>query len=420
MNNTVSLSPAPDCFTLPNGLRIVGERMDGIRSVSVGVWMGVGSLKEAASENGLSHFLEHMVFKGTPRRTSLQLAEEMDNLGGQVNAFTGKDSTCFYARVVDDDLPQALDMLSDLTLNAILDEEELEKERTVILEEIAMDEDEPESLLFDLIYRTVYSGTAGQTIIGPRESVSAYRREDLLAFRKKHYVPENCVVALSGNYDFEQVKNLCMQLFGGWAPSGYAEKCPKQPAAFDNRGIMVKDTEQTHISLVYPFVLTGGEDVTAGTILSTILGASNSSRLFQRLREELGLAYSLYTAEYRVPDAGLLNIYAGVSPQNAQTTVQEMKALVENVVKMGVTPEEVASAKRLLRTNTIFSMESTGSRMQSCARRALYDLEPAAYESKLREIEDCTLDEVMDAARRYLTVKPALCVIGKNAEEITL
>ena len=198
-----------DHWTLSNGLHVVGERLPYLRSVSIGVWLRVGSMMEQPRENGLSHFLEHMVFKGTEKRNTRQIAEEMDAVGGQLNAFTGKDCTCFYAKVIDEDLPLAVDILSDMTLHATLDEGELNKERGVILEEISMEEDSPEDVVHELLSRVQFGDqAAGMPILGPAEQIAAYTRGDLAAYRAKHYHPENCVVALAGNYEPEKVLAL--------------------------------------------------------------------------------------------------------------------------------------------------------------------------------------------------------------------
>ena len=206
-----------DQWTLPNGLRVIGERLPYLRSVSIGVWLGVGSMMELPSENGLSHFLEHMVFKGTEKRSTRQIAEEMDAVGGQLNAFTGKDCTCFYAKVIDEDLPLAVDILADLTCHATLDEKEFAKEKGVILEEISMDEDSPEDLVHELLSQAQFGEQSlAMPILGTTELIEGYSRSDLMAYRAKHYCPASTVVALAGNYDPEEVRGLIEQHFGAW------------------------------------------------------------------------------------------------------------------------------------------------------------------------------------------------------------
>ena len=280
-----------DEWILPNGLRVVGERLPFLRSVSIGAWMHVGSMMEEPAENGLSHFLEHMVFKGTEKRTARQIAEEMDAVGGQLNAFTGRDCTCYYAKVIDEDLPLAVDILADLVLGATIDEKELEKERGVILEEIAMDEDSPEDLVHDLLSAAQFGQQApGRPILGTAELVSAYTREDLLAFRRKHYGPKETVISLAGNYDPERVQALMEQYFGAWQNELSPLAMPRWTVHTGVNSLREKDTEQMHICMGFPGEGFGGPDVYPLAVVSGVLGGAMSSRLFQRIREDLGLA----------------------------------------------------------------------------------------------------------------------------------
>ena len=251
-----------DEWTLSNGLRVVGERLPYLRTVSMGVWLHVGSMFELPRENGLSHFMEHMVFKGTGKRTARQIAEEMDAVGGQLNAFTGKDCTCFYAKVIDEDVALAADILADLVTNATLDEAELEKERGVILEEIAMDEDSPEDLVHDLLSEAMFGDQSlGMPILGPAERISGYSRKDLVDYRAKHYSPERTVIALAGNYDPERVKELLEQFFGGWRADIGQLIVPQEQPLTGQHCLREKDTEQMHICLGFPGASYGSEDI---------------------------------------------------------------------------------------------------------------------------------------------------------------
>ena len=312
-----------DQWTLSNGLRVIGERLPYLRSVSIGVWLGVGSMMELPGENGLSHFLEHMVFKGTEKRSTRQIAEEMDAVGGQLNAFTGKDCTCFYAKVIDEDLPLAVDILADLTCHATLDEKEFAKEKGVILEEISMDEDSPEDLVHELLSQAQFGEQSlAMPILGTTELIEGYSRSDLMAYRAKHYCPASTVVALAGNYDPEEVRALIEQHFGAWHNDPERRAMDAQHPLTGRTIAKEKDTEQLHLCLGYPGTPYGGEGIYPQAVLNNLLGGSMSSRLFQRIREELGMAYSIYTFPSSYKGTGTFAVYAGVSPKNGEKVLE--------------------------------------------------------------------------------------------------
>ncbi len=418
MANTSASPCLTDLWTLPNGLRIVGDRLPYLRSVSIGVWLGVGSMMETPTENGLSHFLEHMVFKGTTHRTARQIAEEMDAVGGQLNAFTGKDCTCLYAKVIDEDLPLAVDILADMAVHATIDANEFVKERGVILEEIGMDEDSPEDLVHDLLSKAMFGDQSlGMPILGTTELVSNYSREDLLNYRGKHYRPENTVVSLSGNYDPDKVLALCEQYFGAWQNPGERIAAPK--AALQRGQICVKnkDTEQLHLCLGFPGLPFGSESRYAQAVLSTVLGGSMSSRLFQRIREEMGMAYSIYSFSNNYVGCGTFGIYAGVSPKNGQVVLEEIRKELKHLTDDGITEKEFHDAKTQLRGGYLLGLESPGGRMQAMGRSLLHLGRTFTPDETIRKIESLTYDEVMDYARQSLTVVPCLSAAGKGAED---
>ena len=358
-----------DHWTLSNGLHVVGERLPYLRSVSIGVWLRVGSMMEQPRENGLSHFLEHMVFKGTEKRNTRQIAEEMDAVGGQLNAFTGKDCTCFYAKVIDEDLPLAVDILSDMTLHATLDEGELNKERGVILEEISMEEDSPEDVVHELLSRVQFGDqAAGMPILGPAEQIAAYTRGDLAAYRAKHYHPENCVVALAGNYVPEKVLALMEEFFGGWESAGQGEALPPMAPLTGKQAAKEKDTEQLHLCLGFPGTSLGSDELYPLSIMNNLLGGAMSSRLFQKIREEMGMAYSIYTYPSTYVGCGTFAVYAGVSPKNGHAVLEETLRQLELLRREGVSEKEFREAKNQLRGSYLLGLESPGGRMQSMGR----------------------------------------------------
>ena len=410
-----------DEWLLPNGLRVVGERLPYLRSVSIGAWMHVGSMMEEPSENGLSHFLEHMVFKGTEKRTARQIAEEMDAVGGQLNAFTGRDCTCFYAKVIDEDLRLAVDILSDLVLHATMDENELEKERGVILEEISMDEDTPEDLVHELLQTAQFGEQSpGQPILGPAAQIAAYTREDLLNFRSKHYAPRETVVALAGNYDPDQVLAWVTEAFGSWENEIPPVETPDWQVRCGQHVLREKDTEQMHICLGFPGMAYGTEGVYPLAVANNILGGAMSSRLFQRIREELGLAYSVYSYPNTYMGVGTFDLYAGVSPKNAGVVLDEIRAELKKFVDEGITEKEFRDSVTQLRSGYLMGLESPGSRMQSLGRSTLLRGKPISHEETLAAIEDVTMDKVMTVAREILTQPPCIAIVGKGAEKVKL
>ena len=406
-----------DHWTLENGLHVVGERLPYLRSVSIGVWMRVGSMMETPAENGLSHFLEHMVFKGTEKRSTRDIAEEMDAVGGQMNAFTGKDCTCFYAKVIDEDLPLAVDILSDMTLHASLDETEFKKERGVILEEISMDEDSPEDVAHELLSRIQFGNqAAGMPILGPAEQIAAYTRDDLANYRARHYHPENCVVALAGNYDPEQVLALIQQYFGEWKKSGQRQTVPPMQPIPGQKAAKEKDTEQLHICLGYPGTFFGSDELYPMSVMNNLLGGAMSSRLFQKIREEMGMAYSIYTYPSTYVGCGTFAVYAGVSPKNGHAVLDETLKQLDLLCRDGVTEKEFREAKNQLRGSYLLGLESPGSRMQSMGRGQLHLDRCRTPEETVAKIEAVNIESVNAVARRIFSNAPCISVVGKQVE----
>ncbi len=408
-----------DQWILPNGLRVIGERLPYLRSVSIGVWLGVGSMMETPAQNGLSHFLEHMVFKGTQQRSARQIAEEMDAVGGQLNAFTGKDCTCYYAKVIDENLPLAVDILADLTWHAVLDETELNKERGVILEEIAMDEDSPEDLVHDLLSQAQFgSQSLGMPILGTTELIENYTRADLDAYRKIHYRPDNTVVALAGNYDPAQVKELVEAFFGGWNNQGKGILLPAQHPLTGERRAREKDTEQLHLCMGFPGTAYGGDDIYPQAVLSSLLGGAMSSRLFQRVREELGMAYSIYTYPNSYKGCGTFAVYAGVSPKNGEKVLEEIRFQLKKLLDQGIEQKEFDASMQQLRSGYLLGLESPGSRMQAMGRGLLLLGKSITPEETIARIEAVTMERVMAKAREILTAEPCIAIAGKGAEKM--
>ena len=405
-----------DQITLPNGLRVVGEKLGHIHSCTVGVWVKVGSVNELPEENGLSHFIEHMVFKGTKNRTARQIAEEMDMVGGQLNAFTSKECTCFYAKVIDEDLKLAVDILSDLALRPTFDEKELNKERGVVLEEIAMVDDTPEDMVHELLAEAQFVGSLSMPILGPRQRIAAYSRDDLLGYWRRHYVPRNMVVSIAGNYDWDAFLSLVNQYFDAF-PNPNAEETPDHPQTFrSGRLAREKDTEQLHICMGFEGVPSGSDELYDISVFNNVLGGGMSSRLFQRIREDLGMAYTIYTYSGAYSHIGCLNLYVGTNPENGETVIREIQEELRKWKAEPMSEKEFLSAKAQLRSGYVMGLESSSGRMQSLGRGMLLQNELRSPEEVLAKIEAVTPERVMAVAEKVLQSVPAAAVVGQNAQ----
>ena len=402
-------------FTLPNGLRVLCEQLPHLRSVSMGVWVKAGSILEREHENGLSHLIEHMAFKGTGRRSAKQIAQEMDAVGGYLNAATSKLCTCYYAKVIDENLPLAADILSDIVRFPAIDPKELDKERNVVLEEISMTDDSPEDVAYDLIASAMFGKQPlGQTILGPRELISGYSREDILAFRARHYSPMNTCVAIAGNFDLNQVKDLMAQRFGDWT-GGAGEIFPVNAVNQRPQTLTAdKDTEQAHICLGYRGKPLGDADAYPMAVFNSILGGGMSSRLFQRIREESAMAYSVYSAPSAYPHCGDFTIYAAVSPRNVKAVLAQIDEETSLLVREGATQEEFNMAKAQLKGGFILGQESAYNRMNSMGSNMALMNRVITTDETIRRIEAVTPEDVRRVAAETLGSPRSQAFVGKK------
>ena len=402
-------------FTLPNGLRVLCEQLPHLRSVSMGVWVKAGSILEREHENGLSHLIEHMAFKGTGRRSAKQIAQEMDAVGGYLNAATSKLCTCYYAKVIDENLPLAADILSDIVRFPAIDPKELDKERNVVLEEISMTDDSPEDVAYDLIASAMFGKQPlGQTILGPRELIASYTREDILAFRARHYSPMNTCVAIAGNFDLNQVKDLMAQRFGDWT-GGAGEIFPVNAVNQRPQTLTAdKDTEQAHICLGYRGKPLGDADAYPMAVFNSILGGGMSSRLFQRIREESAMAYSVYSAPSAYPHCGDFTIYAAVSPRNVKIVLAQIDEETSLLVREGATQEEFDMAKAQLKGGFILGQESAYNRMNSMGSNMALMNRVITTDETIRRIEAVTPEDVRRVAAETLGAPRSQAFVGKK------
>jgi len=393
--------------TLPNGLRIITENMPGFASATVGIWVQAGGRHEAAAENGIAHFLEHMAFKGTKTRTALQIAEEIEDVGGYINAYTSREMTAYYARVLGADVRLALDVISDIVLNPIFDPREIEVERHVILQEIGQALDTPDDIIFDWLQEAAYPDQAmGRTILGPAERVAQFGREDLAGFVGRHYGPDQMILAAAGDVDHDALVKQAEAIFGSLAPVGTQLLQPARWAGNERREL--KDLEQVHFALAFEGPAYRDADLYTAQVYAMAMGGGMSSRLFQKIREERGLCYSIFAQAGAYDDTGMITIYAGTSSAEIEglcgLTVDELKRAAEDM-----TEAEVARARAQMKAGMLMGLESASSRAERMARNlAVYGRVPGLEEVSER-IDGVTREGVRAYAER-LAASPAVAM----------
>ncbi len=384
---------------LKNGIRVLVKPMQGLMSVSVGVMVGVGSAYETEKESGISHYIEHMMFKGTKTRSALAISEYVDDFGGQINAFTSKNTTCYYVKCTAEHVSRAFNVLADMLQNSLFSEEEQKKEKGVILEEIHMCEDTPDELCLDLSALALFGrGGYGKAIIGTEENVKRFNRQEIQDFLAKHYAPENIVIAVTGKVNEYEIYALAEEYFGEAQPRPYEASVPE---ILYQKGTEIKSKriEQTHLSFVFPSYSYEHPKANALTLASAVLGGSMSSRLFQRIREELGLAYSVYTVRSSYLGGGGMAVYAGVNPTRASEASGAIAGLLSEFVQKGITEGEFTRAKEQMKASFVFSQDNVSTQMLVLGKHALLVGEVYDMQEKLQEMHAVTLGEVNDAVR---------------------
>ncbi|GAC1626793.1 MAG: pitrilysin family protein [Candidatus Acidiferrum sp.] len=399
---------------LPNGLVVITETMLHVRSVSVGVWVKNGSRREIPSENGIAHFMEHMVFKGTERRSAEAIAREMDSIGGMLDAFTSKEQICFSAKILDEHLPIAFDIIADLVLRPKFDSEDIRKERQVVLEEIKMDQDNPEYLLHELFTSGFWPDhSLGRPILGTPETVKNFRQEAVGSRFRQWFAPNHLVITAAGNVTHNRMLDLVQKEFGHLQSSGNLETHPVPLSSAPIHLETKKELEQVHLCVGVPALPLGHERRFGLAVLNNLLGGGMSSRLFQNIREKQGLAYAVFSEITPYSDAGIFTVYAGTSKdtigQVLDLTLKEFADLKESPV----TEEELRRAKNHLKGSLMLSLESTSARMSNLARQQLYFGRFYSMDEILASIESVTRDEVQALARQFfLPEQIAVTVLG--------
>ncbi len=408
--------------TLSNGLTIIGEEIPYLKSITLGVWVNAGSRIENEELGGISHFIEHMLFKGTKNRTSKEIASTIDNLGGQINAFTSKECTCYYVKLLDEHIDIGIDILSDMFLNPLFDEKDIDKERQVIIEELKMYEDSPEDLVYDLLMEGIYKTDAlGMNIIGTEESLYNMNRNTIKDYFNKYYVASNSVISISGNFKFEEMVKLIESKFKDLAMGNVDIKItePEFHPCFIARN---KDTEQVNLAISLKAIpLECREDAYALSIINNIFGGSISSRLFQNIRENKGLVYSIYSAPSLHRKSGELGIYASMSNENLKKVYNLVLEEIDNLRQNHLTDKEIKESKEQLKGSYILGLESTSSRMMSIGKAMVLTKKvenPNDIIESINNIDKARIDLIIDKVFNRENI--GVCIVGRDVEGITL
>jgi predicted Zn-dependent peptidase len=404
--------------TLDNGFRIVTENMSGLKSASVGIWIDTGGRNETLKQNGIAHFLEHMAFKGTLKRSSLDIAQAIENVGGYINAYTSREMTAYYARVLENDVPLAIDVISDILLNPIFDKQELETERGVILQEIGQSLDTPDDVIFDWLQETAYPDQPlGRTILGSTERVRNFSRDDLIGFVSDHYGPEQMVLSAAGAINHEEVVSQAKSLFDKKVP---IKKSKAVRSLYSGGELQVeKDLEQAHFALAFEAPGYLSESIYASQIYSIALGGGMSSRLFQEIREKRGLCYTIFAQAGAYSDTGLLTIYSGTSSENLKNlsdiTISEMKRAAIDFEQA-----ELDRARVQMKAGMLMGLESASSRVERLARMLIIWNRIPSLDEVVQKIDAVSLEDVRAfASNILLDQKPSLATYGPAANEIS-
>ena len=392
-----------------NGLRIVSEPIPHFRSVAVGVFVRAGSRDERPEENGLTHFIEHMLFKGTKTRSAKQIAREFDRIGGDMNAYTSKEYTCYYAKVLDHHAEHAVEVLADMFFHSTMDPGEIEKERQVVLEEINMTEDMPDDDVHEQLWKVMYPDhSMGDPILGSEETLAQFTKEKIEEFMERHYTPKNTVISVAGNITPELLRKI-ESCFGNFERKD-AEKIYTSPDFRSGSSIKHKETEQGHLCLGYPGVSLTDHRLFDFAVLNNIIGGSMSSRLFQEIREDRGLAYSIYSYHSPYSDHGSFAIYGGTANEQLPEMMDMIKTTLESAWLKGIQEEEVADSKEQLKGSLLLGMESTSARMNRNGKHELLLGEHQNYEEILKSIDDVSVEKVQ-SVMGLLSKDPAVSII---------
>jgi predicted Zn-dependent peptidase len=402
---------------LKNGIRVVLEHIPTYRSVALGIWVKAGSRHETESTNGISHFIEHMLFKGTPRYSAQEIANCFDGIGGQVNAFTSKEYTCYFAKVLDEHMPRALDVLADMFFHSLFAAEELQKEKNVIMEEISMYEDTPDDLVHDILAKATYDGhPLSYSILGTSERLQQMQRNDLIAHIGHHYTNEAIVISVAGHLDATTMDRL-EQAFGHYenrTPSRTVEA----PHFRSGHMFLEKKTEQHHLCMAFPGCSLSDDLLYAMILFNNVVGGGMSSRLFQTIREQRGLAYSVYSYHTSHQDSGLFTLYAGIAPKHTYDVLSLMRETLDDLAQQGMTDEELRRGKEQMKGSLILGLESANSRMTRNGKNELMNRRLYTLDELMHGIEAVTHDDIRQLTTRLFCTKPATALVGHTEDAL--
>jgi predicted Zn-dependent peptidase len=403
---------------LDNGITVISEPMDSVRSVALGIWFAVGSRDEIPAEAGMSHFMEHMMFKGTPTRTARDISEEFDRLGAELNAFTSKEYTCYYSRFIDEHLDKAFGILADMVANSTLTDESCTSERKVVIEEIARMEDTPDDRIHEVFSHALWPDhPIGLPILGSRETVGTFDNLQSVAFREKHYLTGNCVIAAAGNVDHDRLVGLAESLNVGLKHGVRSVRTFADAPTEARIAVLNKETEQAHICFGTATLNAHHPDRFALSILDGVLGGGMSSRLFQEIREKHGLAYAVYSFSALYQDTGEFAVYAGTQPENAETVIRMIREEMERIAADGVTADEFDRVKQASKGSLILAMESTRMRMTRLGKNEVTGGEILSPDEIVERFDAVTMDDVRRLSATVLSQEKALAVIGPFTED---
>ena len=407
--------------TYNNGLRLVVKQMQGLMSVTMGILVGTGAGIETDAEDGISHFIEHMQFKGTEKRNAFEISDAFDRLGAQVNAFTSKDVTCYYSKCTSDHTEACFELLSDLFLKSTFPEEEMQREKGVVCEEISMNEDSPEDLCLDLLAGAFYGKeNYGRNILGPASNVKSFTVADIKKYKRARYCPENIVISFAGAIDFVTAQALVENYFADLEKGAFEERKPK--ITFCHQSVVKrKPIEQMHLAIGYPAVPRGDEKEDMISAINGVLGGSMSARLFQEVREKRGLAYSVYSYISAFPECAIQNIYAGVNPAHVEEAYGAIEDVIQDMRKNGITEDEFLRSREQMKAGMFFSNESTNAQMLLYGKYMLYYNKIFDFEEKLAKINAMTYDKVREALDVMFDEKrKAIALVGDTDKPLNL
>ncbi len=402
--------------TFNNGLRLIVNKMEGLMSASIGVLVKTGSINESQSENGISHFIEHVLFKGTEKRTAFEISDHIDRIGAQINAFTSKELTCYYTKSTGEHVKESIEVLSDIFFDSKFDKDELEKEKGVIIEEINMSEDTPEDICLDLLSESYYGKQGlGRTILGTAKNIKSFTADDVRAYMSRYYTADNVVISMAGDIDVELSIKLIEEYFADRFAKKKSDKQAKTVIPKPQHLYKSKRIEQSHVGFAMRGFTANDKLSDAFSIANTVLGGGMSSRLFQKIREELGLCYSVYSYSSQYKDNGLLEIYAGVNTASRDLAVNAIAQEVRDFKKNGITEQEFLRGKEQIKSAFIFSRESTASQMLLYGKYLLFLEQEYDYKKRIKEIENVNISDVHQAISSSFEIdKSATATIGSK------